>query len=74
MKGRRARFEKVPARFVIAGVVILFGVLSTAYGYYNAVQGALYVGIGVTVLGAVDTVFLMILQPAAHRSFGRFRR
>ena len=43
MLGRRNKFEKVPMWSVVLGIILLCGVLSTTYGFYEINDAALFV-------------------------------
>ncbi len=63
MSGYQIQFEKIPTWSVVLGLVLLCGVLSMAYGFYQNSQTALYAGLAITILGALDgIIFLTILS------------
>lgn len=61
MSARRIGFERVPTRSVVIGVILLFGVLSMAYGYFQDNQLMLYVGLAVTALGALNGIIFSVI-------------
>jgi uncharacterized membrane protein len=61
MSIRRIRFERVPAKSVVIGVVLLLGVLSMTYGYFQDNQTILYVGLAVTALGALNGIIFSVI-------------
>jgi hypothetical protein len=67
MSGRQIKFEKIPIWSVVLGVILLCGVLSIAYGFYRNSQAALYAGLAVTLLGALDGIIFLTIQPGALR-------
>ena len=58
MLGHRIKFEKIPIWSVVLGIVLLCGVLSITYGFYQISDAALYVGLAVTMLGALGGIIL----------------
>jgi uncharacterized membrane protein HdeD (DUF308 family) len=67
MIGQGNKFEKMPIWSVVLGVVILCGVLLTAYGFYRSSEIVLYVGLAVTIMGALDGIFFLVVSPAELR-------
>ena len=67
MSTRRIRFERVAARSVIIGVILFLGVLSMAYGYLQDNQLVLYIGLAVTILGALNGIIFSAIMPNALR-------
>ncbi len=62
MFNRQSGLIKVPAKFVILAAVILSGVLSMAYGYYQGSNLAVHVGVGVTLLGASNVAVFLVAR------------
>jgi membrane protein YdbS with pleckstrin-like domain len=73
MSGYQIKFERIPTWSVVLGVVLLCGVLSMAYGFYQNSQTALYVGLAVTILGALDGILFLTILPGELR-FPRHRQ
>ncbi len=67
MLGRRNKFEKVPMWSVVLGIILLCGVLSTTYGFYEINDAALYAGLAVTMLGALGGIILFAISPSEMR-------
>jgi hypothetical protein len=65
MSGQRIKFEKIPIWSVVLGVVLLCGVLSMGYGFYENNELVLYVGLAVAIIGRVNGIIFM------HGSAGR---
>ncbi len=63
MSTRRIGFERVPTKSVVIGVILLLGVLSMAYGYFQENQIMLYVGLAVTILGALNGIIFSTILP-----------
>jgi hypothetical protein len=63
MSTRRIGFERVPTRSEVIGVILLIGVLSMAYGYFQDNQIILYVGLAVTILGALNGIIFSTILP-----------
>ncbi len=63
MSGRRIRFRKIPMWSVVLGMVLLCGVLSMTYGFYRNSDAALYVGLAVTIIGALDGIIFFMISP-----------
>ncbi len=59
MSNKRPRLVKVPTWFVILGTLMLMGVLSMAYGYYQGINILVYIGVVVTFLGALNGLILL---------------
>jgi hypothetical protein len=67
MSGQRIKFEKIPRWSVVLGIVLLCGVLSTAYGFYQNSELALYIGLAITIMGALDGIFFLVISPGEVR-------
>ena len=67
MSGQRITFEKIPIWSVVLGVILLCGVLSIAYGFYQNSQAALYAGLAATLLGALDGIIFLAIIPGELR-------
>lgn len=63
MSGRQIRFEKIPIWSVVLGIILLCGVLSMGYGFSENSKVALYVGLAVTMLGAFNGIFFLVVHP-----------
>jgi uncharacterized membrane protein YecN with MAPEG domain len=63
MSGRQIKFEKIPTWSVVLGVILLCGVLSMAYGFYQNSQAVLYAGLAITLFGALDGIIFVMIQP-----------
>jgi uncharacterized membrane protein HdeD (DUF308 family) len=57
---RLGRYQKVPARVLVAAIVILIGILVLGFGYFTGNTTALYVG-WILTLGGVMLEFFFIL-------------
>ncbi len=64
MLGHRIKFEKIPIWSVVLGIVLLCGVLSITYGFYQISDAALYVGLAVTMLGALGGIIFFAISPS----------
>jgi uncharacterized membrane protein HdeD (DUF308 family) len=67
MSGQRIKFEKIPIWSVVLGMILLCGVLSMTYGFYKNSEAALYLGLAVTILGAFNGIFFLVVQPGEIR-------
>lgn len=72
MSGYQIKFERISTWSVVLGVVLLCGVLSMAYGFYENSQMVLYVGLAITILGALDGIIFLTILPGELR-FPRHR-
>ncbi len=62
--------NKIPARSVVVAVVLLVGVLSMAYGYYQNSLVMVYLGLSITIVGALNGFILSVILPSALRVRG----
>ena len=67
MSEGRINFKKIPIWSVVLGIILLCGVLSMTYGFYRDNQVVLYVGLAVTMLGAFNGIFSLVIQPGKAR-------
>jgi len=67
MSGHKIKFEKIPIWSVVLGVILLCGVMSIGYGFYRNSQAALYAGLAVTLLGALDGIIFLAIMPGELR-------
>jgi len=67
MSGRKIKFEKISTWSLVLGLVLLCGVLSMTYGFCENSQTALYVGLAVTIIGAFNGIFFLVVQPGGER-------
>jgi uncharacterized membrane protein len=71
MLSRQIRLRnRIPARSVVVAVILLVGVLSMAYGYYQNSHAMVYVGLVITFAGALNGIFLSVIWPSASRIAG----
>ncbi len=68
MLGHRNIFEKIPIWSVVLGIVLLCGVLSMTYGFYEISDAALYVGLAVTMLGTFGGSIFFAISPSEMRA------
>ncbi len=67
MIGQRNKIKKVLIWSVILGIILLCGVLSMTYGFYEISDAPLYVGLAVAMLGALGGIILFVISPAEMR-------
>jgi uncharacterized membrane protein YkgB len=67
MLGQGIKFEKIPIWSVVLGVVILCGALLIAYGFYQNSEAALYAGLAITIMGALDGIIFLVISPGEWR-------
>ena len=67
MSGKQIKFEKIPTWSVVLGVVLLCGVLSMTYGFYENSEVALYAGLAITIFGSFDGIISFVILPGGLR-------
>ena len=70
MPGRRIKFEKMLTWSLVWGLVLLCGVLSMAYGFYQNDQAVLQVGLAVVMPGVFNGILFLMIQPDEARITG----
>lgn len=71
MLASRNKFDKIPTTTVVISLILLAGVLSMCYGYYEDNDVALYAGIAVTVMAAFNVIMFSIILPGMLKVVGR---
>jgi hypothetical protein len=52
----------VQKNWIFLAVVLLVGILLTAYGYYQESKIVLYLGLTITLIGVISGVFRIVVQ------------
>ena len=69
MLGRQTTLRKpIPTMTVIVAVILLVGVLSMGYGYYQNSHAMLYAGLTMTIIGVLNGIVLLVTRPNAFGS------
>jgi uncharacterized membrane protein YecN with MAPEG domain len=63
MLQRRIRAEKVGNMTIILAIILLFGVLAMAYGYFQNNMHWIYLGMSITIAMSFTIMFQTILRP-----------
>jgi len=63
MLQRRIRAEKVGNMTIVLAIILLFGVLAMAYGYFQNNMHWIYLGMSITIAMSFTIMFQTILRP-----------
>jgi hypothetical protein len=74
MSQRRVRGKIVGNMTIVLAIVLLFGVLAMAYGYFQNNMHWIYLGIPITIAASFTIMFQTILRPQKWINIRRTKR
>jgi preprotein translocase subunit SecF len=61
MLSERKQFQKFSNSIICLAIILLVGVLTMSYGFFNNFKPALYLGLGVTIASSYFIIFHVIV-------------
>jgi hypothetical protein len=74
MSQRRIRGKVVGNMTIVLAIILLFGVLAMAYGYFQNNMHWIYLGISITIATSFTIMFQTILRPQNWINIRRTKR
>ncbi len=74
MLQRGIRVEKVGNMTIVLAIILLFGVLAMAYGYFQNNMHWIYLGVSITIALSFIIMFQTILRPLNWMNIRRTKR